>query len=119
MGTKGKSKIKNFQYQKEMKNYYSTANKSIYGQTDHPTEKPVELFEKLVKVNSHEGDIVLDPFMGSGTTAVAALKQNRKFIGFEKDIDYYNISLKRIGKFDKKYYDELPEEEKPEQNRLV
>lgn len=85
----------------------------------HPTQKPVALFEYLIKTYTNEGEVVLDNVIGSGTTAVAALKSNRKFIGFEKEDKYYNIALKRIGKFDKKYYEELPEEEKPSQNRLV
>ena len=56
--------------------------------------------------------------IGSGTTAIACLKTNRKFIVFELEEKYYNIALERIGKFDKKYYDELTEEEKPSQTQL-
>jgi len=119
VGSKGKSKIKNFKYQKEMLNYFKTANKSIYGETEHPTEKPLSLISKLIEVNSNEGDVVLDPFIGSGTTALACLKNDRKFIGFERDENYYKMSLKRIGKFDKSYYNQLSEEDRPKQQQLI
>ena len=84
----------------------------------HPTQKPVALFEYLIKTYTNEGDIVLDNVIGSGTTAVACLSTNRKFIGFEKEEKYYNKALKRIGKFDKKYYEQLPEKEKPAKLQL-
>jgi site-specific DNA-methyltransferase (adenine-specific) len=63
----------------------------------HPTQKPEELIEWLVKYWSFKNDIVLDPFMGSGTTGVVCKKLNRKFIGFEIDKNYYDIAKKRIG----------------------
>jgi len=84
----------------------------------HPTAKPVSLFEYLIKTYTDENNIVLDNVIGSGTTAIACLKTNRKFIGFEKEEKYYNIALKRIGRFDKKYYEDLPEDEKPEQIQM-
>ncbi|MGM1044748.1 MAG: DNA-methyltransferase [Bacillota bacterium] len=62
----------------------------------HPTQKPVALFEYLIKTYTDEGDIVLDNCMGSGTTAVAALKNNRKFIGFETESKYIEIANTRI-----------------------
>ena len=62
----------------------------------HPTQKPVELIETLITKHSNEGDIVLDCFSGSGTTGIAALKQNRDFIGCEISEEYYNKSLKRL-----------------------
>ena len=62
----------------------------------HPTQKPVELFEYLIKTYTQENEIVLDNCMGSGTTAVAALKSNRKFIGFEISKEYVEIANKRI-----------------------
>ena len=64
----------------------------------HQAEKPVELIEKMIKNSSKEGDVVLDCFMGSGTTAVACIKNNRHFIGFEIDEKYFNIANERIGK---------------------
>ena len=62
----------------------------------HPTQKPVELFEYLIKTYTNPGEVVLDNCMGSGTTAVAALNTGRKFIGFEKEAKYYEIALERI-----------------------
>jgi site-specific DNA-methyltransferase (adenine-specific) len=62
----------------------------------HPTEKPVELLEYLVKTYTNTGDVVLDACMGSGTTGVAAVNLSRRFIGIELDKDYYNISKERI-----------------------
>ena len=62
----------------------------------HPTQKPVELIEDLIKIHTNENDIILDPFIGSGTTAIASLNTNRNYIGFEKDITYYNLANERI-----------------------
>jgi site-specific DNA-methyltransferase (adenine-specific) len=62
----------------------------------HPTEKPVELLEWLVRTYTNENDIVLDNCMGSGTTGVACKKLNRQFIGIEKDENYFKISKVRI-----------------------
>lgn len=62
----------------------------------HPTQKPVELCEYLIKTYTNEGDLVLDNCMGSGTTAVACINTNRNYIGFELDSKYYNIANKRI-----------------------
>lgn len=62
----------------------------------HPTEKPLELFEYLIKTSSNENQIVLDPCCGSGTTAVAAKNLNRNFICFDKNIDYVNIAKERL-----------------------
>jgi len=62
----------------------------------HPTQKPVALFEYLIKTYSNEGDVVLDNCMGSGTTAVACKRLNRHYIGFEINKEYYDISLKRL-----------------------
>jgi len=76
--------------------YLSQSNKKdkvLYG---HPTPKPLELIEKYVRNSSLKGDMVLDPFFGSGTTGVAALKNERFFIGIEKDINFYQIAEKRI-----------------------
>ncbi len=67
-------------------------------ETHHPTEKPVELVMRLVAVSSNEGDVVLDPFMGSGTTAVASLLLKRDFIGFEKSERYYRIAKERVSR---------------------
>jgi DNA modification methylase len=62
----------------------------------HPTQKSIKLFEYIVKVSTNEGDVVLDPFMGSGTTAVAATSLNRSFIGGDRNLEYVKIAQQRI-----------------------
>jgi site-specific DNA-methyltransferase (adenine-specific) len=69
----------------------------------HPTQKPVALFEYLIKTYTNEGDLVLDNCAGSGTTAIACLNTNRQFIVMEKEQKYYDIILKRVGDFNKKF----------------
>ena len=64
--------------------------------TEHPTQKPLYLTEKLITVHSNEGDIILDPFLGSGTTAVASLNTGRFFIGIEKEPKYVEIARQRV-----------------------
>ena len=64
--------------------------------TSHPTQKPVALFEYLIKTYTNEGDTVLDNVMGSGTTGVACKNLNRNFIGMELDENYFNIAKERI-----------------------
>jgi DNA modification methylase len=63
----------------------------------HPTQKNLSLMESLVKIHTNSNDIVLDPFMGSGTTGVACKRLDRNFIGIELDETYFNIAKKRIG----------------------
>lgn len=70
----------------------------------HPTQKPIELIEYLMKSFTNEGDLVLDNCMGSGTTAVAAINTNRHFIGFELNNDYFEIASKRIEKANKRLF---------------
>jgi len=67
----------------------------------HPTQKPLELFEYLVSVSTQPGNLVLDPCMGSGTTALACLRSGRNFIGFEQSKRYFQKSLHRIHAFEK------------------
>jgi site-specific DNA-methyltransferase (adenine-specific) len=63
----------------------------------HPTQKPLALLERVIHASSKEKDLILDPFCGSGTTGVAALKHNRKFVGIDKSLEYLeNIAIKRI-----------------------
>ena len=62
----------------------------------HPTQKPVDLVEYMVRTYSNAGDVILDNCMGSGTTGVACINTNRKFIGIEMDEKYFNIASKRI-----------------------
>ncbi len=62
----------------------------------HPTQKPLRLFEALIRKHSDEGDVVLDCFLGSGTTAVACQNTNRRFVGCEIDAEYYSRALARL-----------------------
>lgn len=62
----------------------------------HPTQKPVSLFEYLIKTYTNSGETVLDNCIGSGTTAIACINTNRNFIGFEKDVTYYKLANNRI-----------------------
>lgn len=70
-------------------------NRTHLGQI-HPTQKPVRLLERLLALTTHSGDVVLDPFAGSCSTAIACINTNRKFIGFEIDKEYYDAGVKRL-----------------------
>lgn len=63
----------------------------------HPTEKPIKLFERLIKASSNEGDRILDCCMGSGTTGVACQNLGRKFVGIELNSNYFQIACERMG----------------------
>lgn len=62
----------------------------------HPNEKPLRLMEQIVATHSQPGDVVLDPFMGSGTTGVAAIKLGRRFIGIELDPAHFETACRRF-----------------------
>ncbi|MBK9273031.1 MAG: site-specific DNA-methyltransferase [Flavobacteriales bacterium] len=64
--------------------------------TDHPTQKPEKLIAKLILASSRPGDVVLDPFLGSGTTSVVARKLGRRFIGIEQELEYALLAEKRL-----------------------
>lgn len=64
----------------------------------HPTEKPVALAEHFIKLHTKPGDVVLDPFMGHGTTGVACARLGRRFIGIELDRQFYLVASKRIAR---------------------
>lgn len=72
---------------------------NIIGNKVHPTEKPIALMEFYLTNSSNKGDVVLDMFMGSGSTGVAAKNLNRSFIGIELDEKYFNIAKQRIGRY--------------------
>jgi site-specific DNA-methyltransferase (adenine-specific) len=67
----------------------------------HPTQKPVALFEYLIKTYTNEGETVLDNCIGSGTTAIACINTGRNYIGIEKDKSYYDIAVKRIAEHER------------------
>lgn len=62
----------------------------------HPTEKPVPLLRELIETSSQFGDVVLDPYMGAGSTGVAALLEGRRFVGIELDKEYFDVSVERL-----------------------
>ena len=90
----------NSQYDNGLYNYPICHDKGRF----HPTQKPLELIEDLIKKHSNEGDIVLDCFAGSCTTGVAALKLKRNFMGCELDKEYFNKSMKRLEPFIRERY---------------
>lgn len=88
-GHKGRRERNGFRYPDVLK-----ANRT--GNKLHPTQKPVDLLQLLILQSSNENDVVLDPFMGSGSTGVACVNTNRKFIGIELDKNYFEITKGRI-----------------------
>lgn len=73
-----------------------TMNAESARRIGHPAPFPEELPNRLIQLYSFKGDIILDPFMGSGTTAVSALKTERKFIGYDISNEYIDLANKRI-----------------------
>ena len=94
-GAKGLKKIETKVYTEKYPTTHLVFDKIRKGSL-HPTQKPVDLLEYLIKTYSNEGDTVLDFTMGSGSTGVASLNTNRKFIGIELDENYFNIAESRI-----------------------
>lgn len=78
------------------RNVYRFAVNGDRGAKPHPSTKPEALMEKLIRDFTDRGDTILDPFAGSGTTGVIAIRLGRKFIGFEKDPKYYDIAMRRL-----------------------
>lgn len=76
--------------------YFPRVSNLIDGYQGHPTQKPVALMEYLIRTYTNEGETVLDFTMGSGSTGVAAINTNRKFIGIEQEKEYFEIAQKRI-----------------------
>lgn len=98
----------NFTTQREMHNFIesgicmgSERIKDKNGKNLHPTQKPLAVLEKIIKIASNEGNVVLDCFNGVGSTGEAALKLNRKYIGIEIEKDYFEATQKRLQKYDK------------------
>ena len=97
---KGRSRITPECYDDAKTYFVSPINIIDKKKWGHPTIKPVKLVEKIIRNSTKEGDLVLDPFMGSGTTGVACVHTKRKFIGCEILKKYYNVAQKRIGEAD-------------------
>ena len=70
--------------------------RGVNGRALHPTQKPEEMLRRIIIASSNEGDLVLDPFLGSGTTAIVAQKLKRNWIGIEKNENYVNLSKERL-----------------------
>ncbi len=83
---------------KQMKDVWETAltkpSEKKHGK--HPTQKPMELLEKIILASTDEGDLILDPFNGSGTTGIVASELNRRYIGIEKEKNYLDLTIRRL-----------------------
>lgn len=89
----------NFISQKEMHNFIESPicmKPERLSEPKHPAQKPVSILKKIITIASNENDIVLDPFMGVGSTGIASLDLNRKFIGFELEEEYFHAAKKRL-----------------------
>ena len=94
---KNNKMLGNSEYEQKYTNYPTEVlTFSIESNTIHPTQKPVDLMEYLIRTYSNEGETVLDNVMGSGTTGVAAIRSNRSFIGIELNEEYFNVAEERI-----------------------
>ena len=91
LGIKGGKPTFNSKYDNGVYNFPIHREKRV-----HPTQKPLQLMEALIEKHSKTNDLIIDPFLGSGSTGVAAIKLKRKFIGGDKDIDYVKKAKKRI-----------------------
>ncbi|ACK72814.1 DNA methylase N-4/N-6 domain protein [Gloeothece citriformis PCC 7424] len=77
----------------------SGKNRASKERTPHPCQYPIAVIDRIIKASSNKGDLILDPFLGSGTTAIVALKLDRSVIGFEINSDYCEMAVKRIKTF--------------------
>lgn len=97
--SKGTPKTWNHKPVNEMHNFIEAPICMGKERKKHETQKPLRVCIPYIEISSNENDLILDPFMGSGTTAVAALATNRKFVGFEKDKNYCKIIEERFAEF--------------------
>lgn len=90
--------MKKINNNKQMKDVWETSltkpSEKKYGK--HPTQKPIELLERIILASTDENDLILDPFNGSGTTGIVANKFKRKYIGIEKEKEYLDLTIKRL-----------------------
>lgn len=94
--SKGVSTISKEEWKEYSNGLWIFAPETKQKQIGHPAMFPVELPKRLIKMLTYENDIILDPFMGSGTTGIACMETNRNFIGIEIDEKYYNIAKDRL-----------------------
>lgn len=83
-------------YQTKRKYWVQDSNRADNVKYGHPTVKPLRIIDMLITNSSKEGDLVMDPYMGSGTTAVACIRENRRYVGFEIDESYYKRAKLRL-----------------------
>lgn len=90
--------MKSINFDRQMKSVWSILpplkNEKIFGK--HPTQKPLALLERCILASTHEGDFIFDPFAGSSTTGVAAIKLNRRYCGVEQEANYVELSIQRL-----------------------
>ena len=98
--------MKKYNYGKQLRDVWAFPScqgperlKGLDGRAAHPTQKPLKLFKRLIEMASKEGDVVLDPFIGVGTTAIAAEELNRKWIGIDNNSKYLELANERIKKY--------------------
>lgn len=90
--------MKDLNNNKQMKDLWTTSltKPSEKKEGKHPTQKPLELLEKIILASTNENDLILDPFNGSGTTGIMANKLNRKYIGIDNEKEYLNLTIRRL-----------------------
>ena len=94
---KGNKLLHETEYEQKYTNYPSEIIEfGLDKDSFHPTQKPIALMEYLIRTYSNEGETVLDNCMGSGSTGIACMNTNRRFIGIEKEKKYFDIATKRI-----------------------
>lgn len=83
---------------KQMRSVWSITTprpeEKVFGK--HPTQKPIELLDRVIEASTNKGDTILDPFTGSSTTGVAAVRRGRKFIGIDMEQEFLDLSVKRL-----------------------
>lgn len=104
---KGKGKCFPQSYDDAKTYYTAPINHTDKKQFGHPTIKPLDITEKIIRNSSEAGQTILDPFMGSGTTGVACIHTNRNFIGVELDEQYFKIAQERIKQAQTEWLDNL------------
>lgn len=102
---KGKGKCFPQSYEDAKTFYIAPINHKDKKEFGHPTIKPLDITEKIIRNSSKEGQTILDPFMGSGTTGVACINENRNFIGYELNEEYFNIAQNRLREAWKEKYE--------------
>jgi len=99
-----KNFIFNFKFQKEMHNFIESPICMGNERTEHPNQKPLKIIKHFLEIHSNKNDIVLDLFLGSGTTAVACIELGRRFIGIEIKQEYIDMSYKRIARVQQRIF---------------